>query len=292
MKKIIVHLADLHYRKGWTEEQGVVLNEFFNDLKKQIEATNDSEFYLAFTGDLVQEGADSELYDDFINEFSIKLDEIGIPKSRRLCIPGNHDVSAKIVESNYIDHEGVILQMLDEKNFNDYIAKPSPIFIDKFSNYKSFEKRFADLCTMSSKITGEGWHIDENIGVYCLNSSICSCAGFRKSDRNRLAIDTRSLHNWNLKSSATCKILIMHHPIDWLTEWAQKELKTILRKSFNLCLTGHAHEQSATHSICNETYLVECAAPPMFTRKSEQLGYSMITIDSVNDLRQSRRLVL
>jgi len=281
MKKVLIHLADLHYRKGWVEEQGVVFNAFFDDIKSQIEKIEDSDFYLIFSGDIVQSGADSKLYDEFILNFDRRLDQIGIPKSHRICVPGNHDVSVDQIRAKMVDHEGVVSQMLDETRFNTYIETPSSVFCNKFGPYKSFELKFAELGTMPSKLSGEGWNLDDNIGVYCLNSALCSSGGIEgKADQKRLAIDTRSLHSWISSCNARWKVLVMHHPLNWLVEWAQKELKIILRKNFKLCLTGHDHEQTVLHSICNETELIECSAPPLFTKKTDLLGYSIISIDT------------
>ena len=253
MKKVLIHLADLHSSKGCVEEQGVFLKAWDDDIKSQIEKIEDSDFYLIFSGDIVQAGADSKLYDEFILNFDRRLDQIGIPKSHRICVPGNHDVSVDQIKAKMVDHEGVVSQMLDETQFNNYIETPSSVFCDKFGPYKSFELKFAELGTMPSKLSGEGWNLDDNIGVYCLNSALCSSGGIEgKADQERLAIDTRSLHSWISSCDARWKVLVMHHPLNWLVEWAQKELKTILRKNFKLCLTGHDHEQAVLHSICNE----------------------------------------
>ena len=57
MKKII-HLSDLHFRRGWEETQGVVLNAFFTDLNKQVGKLNPTDLYVVFSGDVVLEGGD------------------------------------------------------------------------------------------------------------------------------------------------------------------------------------------------------------------------------------------
>lgn len=69
----------------------------------------------------------------------------------------------------------------------------------------------------------------------------------------------------------------MHHPLEWFTDWAANELRSILKKHFSLCLSGHVHEQNLFHSI-NKASLVECSAPPLFTDKNSDLGYAIITV--------------
>jgi hypothetical protein len=284
MNKVIVHLSDLHYRQGWIEEQGVVLNGFFEDLGKQLAKIKNSEYYLVFSGDIVQSGDDTNSYDEFISSFSEKLAELGIPKRNRICVPGNHDVSTETIKLKQVEHEGVISQRLDETGFNNYISNPSNILVDKFQKYNKFEQAFTGRGASDPTITGTGWTIDDKIGIYCLNTALCSIGGLAKDgevnpDKGRLAIDTRNLHSWNQKCKSIVKVLVMHHTLDWLIPWAKLELETIIRKDFSLCLTGHVHDQNVFHSINKGTPLVQCLAPPLFTKKNGELGYSFITIN-------------
>jgi len=284
MNKVIIHISDLHYRQGWVEEQGVVLNGFFEDLGNQLTKIKNADYYLIFSGDIVQSGDDSNSYDEFISNFDKKLTELGIPFSNRICVPGNHDVSTETVNSNKVVHEGVISQMLDEIHFNDYISNPSNILTSKFNNYSKFKQAFAAYGLSFPSIAGIGWSVDDNIGVYCLNTALCSVGGLEKvgevnPDKGRLAIDTRSLHAWNQECKCKVKILVMHHPIDWLIPWAKQELEVLLRKDFALCISGHAHNQDIFHLINKNTSLVQCSAPPLFTKKTGELGYSFININ-------------
>lgn len=89
MKKIIIHLSDLHFRQNWEENQGLVLDAFFKDLSKQIEHTAISNIYIAFSGDVVLAGGNPELYEDLLNQFDIELTKLKIPKNQRFCVPGN-----------------------------------------------------------------------------------------------------------------------------------------------------------------------------------------------------------
>lgn len=72
--------------------------------------------------------------------------------------------------------------------------------------------------------------------------------------------------------------MVMHHPLNWLRDWSQHELKTLLRDNFALVLSGHVHDQDLFHSIQHEGALVECSAPPLFTNKTASLGYAIISV--------------
>ena len=273
MNKTIIHLSDLHFRQDWEEDQGVVLARFFEDLGKQIEPLEKSSVYIAFSGDAVLAGSASDLYENFFLRFDDQLNKLHIPKSQRICVPGNHDISQSTVSNNQVEHEGVVSQRLTEGEFNNYVSKPDNIFAKKFTNYVAFESRFADMGVSSDTVSGAGWDIGDNIGVYCLNSALCSSGGLLKDgkkivDEGRLAIDTRRLQKWVLSCKASTKILVMHHPIEWLIEWAQVELKRILDSSFSLCLSGHRHDQDMLCSSLNDSSLVKCPAPPLLTNKN------------------------
>lgn len=278
MKKLIIHLSDLHFRRNWDEDQGLVLNAFFNDLSKQVENSINTNIYLIFSGDVVFAGSDPQLYEKFLKQFDLELTKLRIPKSQRVCVPGNHDVSQDYVAQNHVEHEGVVAQGLKEREFNDYIQKQPSILKAKFKNYQIFEKKFANYGVSDNILLGTGWDLDDNIAIYCINSAICSSAGYNNiNDKGRLAVDTRSLNRWIIENKARTKILAMHHPLEWLTDWAQVEIKKLLKSTFALCLTGHVHEQTLYHSITESSSLVECAAPPLLTDKKGKLGYALIT---------------
>jgi predicted MPP superfamily phosphohydrolase len=279
MQISLVHLSDLHFRLNWYEDQGLVLDAFFIDLAKQIKSLEASEIYIAFSGDFVFAGSDNELYKAFFNYFDTELNKLKIARDHRICVPGNHDVSQLFIQAKNIEHEGILFQKLPEKEFNDYLTNNPNLLIGKFDEYLSFQTMFARYGLTNEKITGAGWDIVDNISIFCLNSALCSVGGFGTiSDKERLSIDTRSLQKWTLENKSKSKILLMHHPISWLSEWSQSEIKTLLHSKYSLCLSGHVHDQSTFHTIHNDSELVECVSPPLFTNKRGDLGYTIITV--------------
>jgi 3',5'-cyclic AMP phosphodiesterase CpdA len=91
MKTTFLHLSDLHFRNNWEEECGLVTTRFFEDLKVQITKYNDP--YLIFSGDVVYAGQEPTLYQTFEDAFARHFETTGLSKSKRICTPGNHDVS-------------------------------------------------------------------------------------------------------------------------------------------------------------------------------------------------------
>src|SRR5690606_14719500 len=130
---------------------------------------------------------------------------------------------------------------------------------------------------------GTGWALSDGLAVYCLNSTLCSCGGLPDEhgkeicDKHCLHVDTRTLQQWLLENRSNQKMLVMHHPVGWLAEWAQVELNSIIDEQFQLVVSGHVHCPSAKYASSGVGGAVFAVAPALFTRKSEELGYSFIT---------------
>lgn len=290
MKKIIIHLSDIHYRLDWEENQGVVLKAFWKDLETQIAPYAKNDIFIIFSGDLVQAGGTTTLYDGFYRTFDSELTRLGISIENRICVPGNHDVSQDFIKSNNIEHESLVNRVFNETEFNNYINKiPSPeLLTKKFDNYIYFQEKFSGHGLNRDALTGNGLMVADNLGIYCLNTALCSSGGFQNiEDQGKLCIDTRSLYKWIESNKCKNKILVMHHHIDLLSGWAKKELRTILQKEFILSLSGHTHEQEIYHSIHHNSNLIECSAPPLFTNKNAELGYTIISVcdNGISEIR-------
>ncbi|MEN9285744.1 MAG: hypothetical protein RLZZ179_3237 [Verrucomicrobiota bacterium] len=284
MRYTFVHLSDLHFRPHWHEECSLVCTKFFDDLELHIKAYENP--YLLFSGDLVLAAGDKEQYGAFYSEFSNRLDALGLPHARRICVPGNHDVSQDEVRSVQTLQLGLLSQIRDETHFNnELLAHEKTIFSGKFRPYTEAEMKFAQYSCCSNTIGGHGWELDGGLGIYCLNTALCSFGGVKDSegrsisDKGRLMIDTRSLNQWLANSKVNGRVLVMHHPLDWLNEWSRAELEKIIADEFLTVFCGHVHEQDVMFSSHGAGGCVQCIAPPLFTRKSNPLGYGFVIVD-------------
>lgn len=285
MKYAIIHIADIHYRMSEPEGAETIFKVFINDLKSESSKLEGYELYFAATGDIVYEGKDFESYIEFISKFDHLLSEINIKKNSRIMVPGNHDVDRNIVKEDLKNRETIISQYSDERTFNNYYEKKLE-GNKKFDNYKIFESDFVSY-GIDTNSNGKGWVINNDLGVYCLNSALCSFGGLEEiDDTGNLAIQTRDLVDWCNKQSSTTNILLMHHPLSHLNEWSRRELKIILENHFSLCLSGHNHEQDISYNKFYGNALI-CSAPQLFTNKTDELGYGIICIEN-NQIKEIR----
>lgn len=289
MNTIIVYLSDIHYTGKNAENEGVVINAFHRDVKKQLLEIPHKEAFVFIGGDLVQEADDKNSYDNFWNDVIVPLIALGIKKENIICVPGNHDVQRSFIEDNKIIYSSLVSQNFTEEKFNNLLDSDSQktLLINKFGNFESFiiEKLNSTLYNPM----GYQIELNDEWSVYCLNSSLTSYAGIEdpdypllKDDKGRLNIATRALYQW-VHVNSKKKILILHHPFEFLTEWAASELRKIVKLHFDLVLTGHTHEQNILCNNNNSDSFIWCMAPQLYTDKADKLGYCIIELQD-NDV--------
>ena len=284
MKQTFLHLSDLHYRPGRPEGLDHVWKIFRADLATQISQYDNP--YLVFSGDLVFAAGVENQYSTFATTIAAGLHGY-FSRDRVICVPGNHDVSQEALRPLAALQKGALDVLTSESVFNDNVSQLSELFFrQKLRDYIAAEADFAKYGCCQKNLGGAGWDLDNGIGVYCLNTALCSYAhlpdsqGAAISDKGKLMIDTRVMQEWLQQTTSTIRILVMHHPIEWLTSWARSELDNIIEKDFTLVFSGHLHEAAARYSSRGENGVVAVAAPALFTRKSDLLGYSFVTLDT------------
>ena len=284
MKQTFLHLSDLHYRPGWPEGVDHVWQAFCADLAIQISHYDDP--YLVFSGDLVFAGGMENQYSAFVTNIAAGLRD-HFSRDRIICVPGNHDISQDALRPLATLQKGALDALTSETIFNDNVPHLSDMFFrPKLTNYIAVEADFAKYGCCQTNLGGAGWDLDNGIGVYCLNTALCSYAhlpdpqGVAISDKSKLMIDTRVMQEWLQQTTSSIRILVMHHPIEWLTPWASTELDTIIANNFILVFSGHIHQATAMFSCRGEDGVVAVSAPPLFTHKSDSLGYSFVTLDT------------
>lgn len=277
-KHAIIHVADIHYRADAPEGAASIIKAFLRDLKEQVGCLQDHKIYIAITGDIVRAGSDRESYQAFIRDMDSRLEDMGLPKDVRIVIPGNHDLDRELVKNKLAEYEEIQERYTkDETSFNDFMSEPN-IISDKFASFELFSTEFTGHGDLFSR---SGWGLDLNgdIGVYCLNTALCSFGGEENiEDEGRLAISSRELFEWCENKTTRTNILLLHHPLDHLAPWSRAELQHLIETHFTLCLCGHNHVPEVYHSKIPSNSLM-CTAPPLFCGKEDLLAYSIILIE-------------
>ena len=270
----ILHISDIHF--GWNkpEEDGVVLDAFFEDLKDTMQKNNGDENYCIISGDLVFKGCDEQEYQQFYNQFIGKLIQI-IPLKNIMVVAGNHDLNRKWVENHMEKHKEDIYKKRTEVEFNDYMKEEDCQLLKKFIPFNRFCKEI--MCSPEFDITGYYRNITSDISIFMLNSALCSSGGADDIvDEGHLAIETRKLNDWISQNKQRTKVLVMHHPIAHLKENYQDEIISMCKNGIDYVFAGHLHNQNV-YQIDNGAKVF--ISPQLYSRKADVNGYSIIRFD-------------
>lgn len=279
MDKKIIHVSDIHYDNFISETNGIVINSFFEDISKECNDIDNT--YCVISGDLVNRGTKRE-YDIFYDNFIKKLTEY-VHLKNIICIPGNHDLDRSIVENRFSEHE-TIANSEDEEKFNSLIKQEEDNIIQKkFDSYTNFCKE--KLFKLNCNHYGFSEQLVPEISIFCLNSALLSVGGYNNiEDSKKLKIETSELNKWIQNNAGRTKILLLHHPIDYLTDYYQAEIKSMLRNNdINIVISGHVHDQD----ICsrNNNNQVICSSPQLFSKKQDLNGYAIYNFNKGNLLQ-------
>ena len=282
-KTTIIHISDIHFEYNEPENQGLIINSFFSDLVIQLDSNSKENTFCIISGDLVNKGNSEKVYEEFYNKFIFKLAKY-IPLKNIFCIPGNHDLNRNEIGKNLEGHAAILETVYTETEFNNFIKEENNIVHEKFKFYKKFY--LEKMNSSNFNLNGFSENITSEITIYLLNCSLLSYGGLNTiSDKGRLKIETSGLNDWIHKNQGRTKILVMHHPIEYLTSFAKKELNSILVNGIEILISGHIHEQELQQSfISDNDGILKLGSPQLFSDKHDLNGYSILTFENKNIL--------
>ena len=270
----ILHISDIHF--GWNkpEEDGVVLDAFFDDLTNTMQKKIGDDNYCIISGDLVYKGCDDREYQLFYRDFINRLTQT-IPLNNIMVVAGNHDLNRVWVETNIKKHKEDIYKNRTEVEFNDYLDGSDCQLFNKFSPFNKFCKEI--LHSPEFDLTGYYRNITSDVSIFMLNSALCSSGGADGIiDEGHLAVETRKLNDWISHNKGRTKVLVMHHPISHLKDNYQDELISMCKNGIDYVFAGHIHNQNV-YQIDNGAKVF--ISPQLYSSKSDIDGYSIIRFD-------------
>jgi predicted phosphodiesterase len=274
----ILCLSDIHFDKNEPENQGLVVKEFFTDLPKVIANIDKDSLYCIISGDLVHTGVEKH-YKDFADIFIKKLQKY-LLLDHIIVVAGNHDMNRGVLfDKDWKKRQNKLVDStVDEKSYNVVLKeeKDSVVF-KKFEYFNQFVNE--KLLILGFNLFGYEINIVPDISIYCLNTALLSNGGLKgfPKDQGNLRIETNGLYRWTQENEGRTKILVMHHPIHYLTEYAQSVLDNNIRKHIDVVITGHLHKNDFKQYLGKDDDTVKyCSSPQLFSDKRDQNGYSLI----------------
>ena len=283
MKKLgILHISDVHINASSISEIDSLVEKLINDIEKVKSENSINIDLICFAGDLIGRGDKA-----FEDEMQIRLAEehfiqpllkaTGLTEKEFILVPGNHEVNINKIAKR--TEKGLAtISSLDEINETIY---------DMQDEYKSRLQYFYDYMHEKYVPDAEKWNLGYSItkningidiGIVGLDSAWRS-TGVGWEERGKMLVGEQQvgiLHN-NIKD-ADLKICLMHHPLDWLSDF---EMTNVERKLnyFDLVLRGHVHDLD-DKQICTQKYkTIYNTSGKLYPIDSYYSGYSILDID-------------
>jgi predicted MPP superfamily phosphohydrolase len=262
---VILHLSDTHFGKSGDEaNEELVITALLKDLDDMYHTINKKIDMLIFSGDLIQ-GCKSPcktrnctkstgnlecvlekqytkartFLEEVISKFEVKIGSIPL-----VIVPGNHDITRHtLIDDTRTARKSYSFQIVDElqKGFN-------------WENRIQCQKRWFDFVSALPNTKDVTWndkyfvpfgkieHSGKKIAFTGLNTS---WASFEQNEQNQLWVGENqfnSLYNKINNFEPDIKIIVAHHPCDWLHPSERKSYERQIETKYNLFFHGHEHD--------------------------------------------------
>lgn len=270
MRFSLLHISDLHFQE---DQENLVRTEALVSDILSLELQYPA--HLIISGDLVDNGGENH-YDKFFEVFLYPI----INKFHSIhCTPGNHDIQRDRTSQEKCEQ---ILNQRDDAylwNSEGVLAKCSPFKnSDPLENYFAFQ----EVCCSNDVHSYFGSvKRTDNFDLITLNSAWMSCDRADGGDKGFLRIESIVIDKLVKHfSKASIKIVVTHHPVDWLDENIKQQVESRIGKYFDLHLCGHAHYNKTSTQISESG---DCICIQASASKSDYSvgnnGYSIIDVD-------------
>ena len=245
----LLHISDLHASSDQSENQRIILARAVEDIAEWHAQTPFDA--VVFSGDLANAGSAEELrcgQEWLLDPLAASL---GLARSRFFLVPGNHDVQRALVDKFAnkglqveLTDEAAVAGLLDDREgLERAVARLAPWGAFETEFYDGVSRTLAPSLGWSHRLT-----IDEcEVGFICLNSAWRAYGG--EEDFQLMLVGERQFaQNLDrLAESAAVRIVVLHHPLDWLARWDQGAARRHLETSVpTIVLTGHQHVPDPT----------------------------------------------
>lgn len=249
-----IHLSDFHFRASTRWESSGLFKALLVDIQEQIKAKTPicPPSFVIVTGDVAFSGKPQE-YDQANQFFERLLTQCGLHRDRLFVVPGNHDVDRskfshasksifRLLREGAASHQNEhmiaeIFQASSEKDTRKAIFAP-------FMAYNEFTP---DACKLTAGrlFWTQRIQFPELLCSVVLVGLNSAWAATGEADQGNLLLGSyqiyEALNDFEIEPDELIFTLV-HHPLDWLKEWDQQEVKKALFRS-HFVLRGHLHAQ-------------------------------------------------
>ena len=236
---------------------------------------------IAITGDLAFSGqaAEYKLVEAWLTE--ALLPAAGVGADRLLIVPGNHDVDRSACRSETIMALEARLREGDSARIAAVLSDPPQrkLVHQRYKHYLAFLKRvgvahpIAPSWSWRTEVRGTGLHI-AGLDTAWLASE--------EHVQGRLALGL-SVVNAHIPTPGQWDrdivIALTHHPLSWLVQRDQSEVRAPLLARAHLHLRGHLHEADYSYTQSPQHRLIELPAGATYAGHGWPMSFQLIELD-------------
>jgi len=262
-----LHVSDFHIHAGDSYDQNVVLKALVASVRRMREKDGRKPDVIFATGDIAFSGKPAE-YALAARFFDELLDAANVDRKHLFVIPGNHDVDRTL---------GVgLARTLQTREEADIYFGPSVPKIHLTQKLGTFVKwhddYFAGIRSTPTNTTCGLVELVEvggvRIGLLPLNSALFC---LDDEDHAKLLIGRRALEpalEQLRELKADLNIALVHHPLDWLSDVDESNIRASLQANVDVILRGHLHKSDVESTVsASGGYLHVAAGAAYQTRK-------------------------
>ena len=262
----ILHISDFHFKPNIQYDQDTILSGLLEKIKEMNETEWRPDLILC-TGDIAYSGKPKEY--EAAQKFLDQLLKItGLTKRKLMAVPGNHDIDW--------DEPSPILdiELTTDEDVDNFFQSPNLLkkVFKKLHGYQKFSQKYLKqpfdenhyYFAKIVKIRGF------RVGVAGLNSA---WPYHKKLYKKSEAFD-QLLGRIPLKKAleqikeADLKIVMFHHPLQWLLELEQPNIRALLEEKADLVLNGHQFKSNIEiHHVGAERRLLYIQGGPAYGAK-------------------------
>jgi hypothetical protein len=238
---------------------------------------------MIFAGDLVDDPDQPDAYLTFLEDFFLPVTiATGISESKVFFVPGNHDVSRKSVSHFEAENHGLWSSANDQEWINRIYEnqRSSAFVIDRQQCFFSTLEAL-DIARNHSnnRFVSRTDHEADEITLVGLNTAIFSMAGSYGDEQRKLSFPDVALNSaFESSPSNNTTIVVHHHPLDWMTEEAAREMRTTLQHKAHVHIFGHLHEAEPKLERTPGGSLVSIQLPSLFSTRKHLNGYCIVSL--------------
>lgn len=272
-----LHLSDFHTGK---DNYGQI--KLFKSIHAHMEEQKEKGMVpdmIFITGDIADKGIKDE-YTVFINHFLLPIVDIYDALPKIFIVPGNHDVNREKCGVAALSLYDVPQKRVDFFDTDDKGLEKRQEIFERFSG---FQNGFSidDLCFPVENIFKKEACFfticekgDHNVGIAGVNTAWLSNSD---KDKEKLWIGKWILQE-ALEKLEGCehKLVLGHHPLNWLEEEQRKQVTALLAKNKAIYLHGHMHKNSGGYTVSSHSGFLSIQCGAAFQAREDEIYYNSL----------------